>query len=121
MDSSQKKLELLRKELTNTAVVLKVASQRLLGTKATQHPIFIAHTDGKISYGIEIIDGDEHDLKWSIRLATLEDFIDWQFIPKDRTEFFKETYKSPVDFACIFLASQDMGKFIFYPFPKDET
>ena len=70
MDSSQKKLELLQKELTNTAVVLKVASQRLLGTKATRHPIFIAHTDGKISYGIEIIDGDEHGLKWSIRLAT---------------------------------------------------
>ncbi|CAI8352894.1 MAG: hypothetical protein CNE98_04160 [Bacteroidetes bacterium MED-G17] len=121
IEGSQKKLEKLQKELLSTASVLKVASQRLIGANATKYPIFIAFSKIKIGYGISIIEAEEYNLDWSINLATLEDFIDWQFIPSDRVNFFKETFKNPADFACIFLATEDLGKFIFYPYSKDEA
>jgi hypothetical protein len=81
----------------------------------SKYPIFIAHQhEAKI--GELIIDKDELSTDWNIHASTLEEFIEKGIINSEKQEFFKQNYKDPNKFICVFVMVPEGANFIFYPY-----
>ena len=97
---------------------LKEASYLIRKNGFSGFPVFpIAKTElpvGKLLYGKK-----ELNLEWNYYASYLEEFTESKLINEDRIEAFKQTYKDPDEFCCIFLVDQRMTSFIYIPYPVD--
>jgi hypothetical protein len=81
----------------------------------SKYPIFIAHQhEAKI--GELIIDKDELSTDWNIHASTLEEFVEKGIINSEKQEFFKQNYKDPSKFICVFVMVPEGANFVFYPY-----
>ena len=81
----------------------------------SKYPIFIAHQhEAKI--GELIIDKEELATEWNIHASTLEEFIERGVINSEKQEFFKQNYKDPNLYICVFVMVPEGANFVFYPF-----
>ena len=94
--------------------LLSEASDRVMDQEVTKYPIFIAHQT-ELAMGIPLVDKDEVEGKWSINVSSLEEFNTKQIIPNNKVADFKEVYKDPEDWVCIFYVGDLGQKFLFLP------
>lgn len=81
----------------------------------SKYPIFIAHQhEAKI--GELIIDKEELATEWNIHASTLEEFIERGVINSEKQEFFKQNYKDPNLYICVFVMVPEGANFVFYPY-----
>lgn len=81
----------------------------------SKYPIFIAHQhEAKI--GELIIDKDEFSTEWNIHASTLEEFVERGIIKAEKEEFFKQHYKDPNKYICVFAMVPEGANFVFYPY-----
>jgi hypothetical protein len=88
---------------------------KVLAKKISNYPIFIAHQT-EIGFGEVILDREMYHTAWSISLSALEEFIQKKLVQKDKVDAFKEIYKDPEKYICIFLINSDQGNFVFIPY-----
>lgn len=83
----------------------------------SQFPIFVAHREPDLSIGKLIVDLEQSNTEWSINASLLEEFTAKKIVESHRIVNFKQIYKDPKAFACIFIISgnNDAG-FAFYPY-----
>ena len=81
----------------------------------SKYPIFIAHQH-EAHIGELIIDKDELSTEWNIHASTLEEFVEKGIINSEKQEFFKQQYKDPRKFICVFVMVPEGANFVFYPF-----
>lgn len=99
---------------------LKEASYQLRVRKMSDYPIFVLTKDpagvGQLLLGKEEVKG----LNWDVNFSYLEDFVSKMLVKEDRVEAFKEAYKDPEEFCCLFVIDGDkFQNFMFIPFPED--
>jgi hypothetical protein len=63
-----------------------------------------------------IIDKDELSTDWNIHASTLEEFVEKGIINSEKQEFFKQNYKDPSKFICVFVMVPEGANFVFYPY-----
>ncbi len=81
----------------------------------SKYPIFIAHQH-EASIGELIIDKDEFSTDWNIHASTLEEFVEKGIVNSEKQEFFKQNYKDPHKFICVFVMVPEGANFVFYPY-----
>ncbi len=81
----------------------------------SKYPIFIAHQH-EAHIGELIIDKDELSTEWNIHASTLEEFVEKGIINSEKQEFFKQQYKDPRKFICVFVMVPEGANFVFYPY-----
>ncbi len=81
----------------------------------SKYPIFIAHQH-EAHIGELIIDKDELSTDWNIHASTLEEFVEKGIINSEKQEFFKQQYKDPRKFICVFVMVPEGANFVFYPY-----
>lgn len=81
----------------------------------TSFPIFVAH-QLNIQLGEPILEHHELGTNWTIHASHLEEFIEKGLILKERENLFRETFKNPDEFACMFVVSPEGGRFVFIPY-----
>jgi len=108
-------LNSLRGDLLVYKSMIKETSQEIIKGEYSNFPIFVAHQfEAKI--GEVILDRKELGTTWTVHASTLEEFIELGIVKKDRSDFFKETYKDPKEFICMFIITEKGGNFVFIPY-----
>jgi hypothetical protein len=97
---------------------IKEASYQIRKNGFSEFPIFpVSKSDlpiGQLLYGKMDL-----NLDWNYYASYLDEFIQRALIDKNRIEAFKNTYKDPDEFCCIFLVDEQMTSFIYIPYPVD--
>jgi hypothetical protein len=97
---------------------LKEASYQVRKRGFSQHPIFVA-VQKDLELGILLIEKHELGNEWHYRASFLDEFIQRNLIGMESIEMFKENFKNPDEYCCLFVIHGDFAGFVFIPFPED--
>ncbi|MGV8877850.1 MAG: hypothetical protein ACOH2A_02340 [Sphingobacteriaceae bacterium] len=110
-------LETLRTDLKFFNDSIKEVAMEIMAEELSEYPIFIAHQH-EVSIGEMILDRHELQSQWTIHASTLEEFIENGIINKKMEPRFKQTYKDPVNYICVFVIVPEGANFVFHPYLK---
>lgn len=113
-----KYLGTITKDFVLVADNLKEASYQIRKRGFSDFPIFpISKTD--IPVGQILIGTNELANVWNYNASYLDEFVQRKIIAEEKMEEFKNTYKDPDEFCCLFVMDMDFAKFTFIPYPED--
>lgn len=97
---------------------IKEASYQIRTRGFSDYPVFpIAKTDqpiGRILYKKE-----EAKTEWDYYITYIDEFVQRKIIDEEGLERFKNTYKDPDEFCCLFVVDKEFTNFLFVPYPED--
>ena len=110
-------LKILEEDTTLCKDYLQQIAVEILDNDISKYPIFTATLLDSLEIGKRIIDKEEYDIEWSYYASHLEDFVNRGIISMDKTDAFREAYKDPRQFICLFVVfdENDMS-FVFLPY-----
>jgi hypothetical protein len=115
---SGKYLGTITSDFVKISDVLKDASYQIRSRKFSDYPIFPISKEmqpiGKIFFGKE-----EKDLDWNYFVTYLDEFVQRTLIGEEAVEDFKNAYKDPDEFCCLFVMDGAFTRFVFIPYPND--
>ena len=112
-----KYLGTISQDFVKVADTLKEASYQIRKA-GFEMPVFVI-SKREIGIGQLLIEKKALGLDWNYNASFLDEFIQRELIAEDRVEDFRNTYKDPDEFCCLFVVDQDFAKFIYIPFPED--
>lgn len=113
-------LQQLRVELILMKESIKETSKDIIKENYSQYPIFVAHQED-IDLGEVILDKDDMATHWSISASTIEEFIERGLIQQDKEQLFKDSYKNPKEFICLFVIYKADARFVYIPYRAAAT
>ena len=105
-------------DFIKVADLLKEAAYQVRKRGFSDFPIF-AMSQRDLPIGTLLLGRFEQDNDWSYYASMLDEFIQRQLIAQEAVELFKENYKNPEEFACLFVVDADFTRFLFIPYPED--
>jgi hypothetical protein len=111
-------LGLISQDFVKVADQLKEASYQIRKRGFSEHPIFVA-VQTELELGVLLIGKTELENEWSYRASFLDEFVQRNLIGLESIELFKENYKQPDEYACLFVIQGDFAGFVFIPYPED--
>ena len=114
MSITETALNELQSDLKKYEPMLQHASQAIIEQNVSNYPIFVVHKH-QANIGISLLDRETSGTYWSINASTLEEFVTKQVINGSKSENFKEIYKNPREYFCIFILDLDIRQFVFSP------
>ncbi len=108
-------LKSLETDLLLYADSLKEVADEIIAEGLSKYPIFVAHQH-EVSIGEIVIDKNEMATEWNIHASTLEEFLEVSIVKSEKEDFFKQNYKDPEKFMCIFAIVPEGANFVFYPY-----
>lgn len=112
-----KYLGTITKDFVLVADTLKEAAYQVKKRGFSEYPIFPI-SQAEIPIGQLLIRRDELATNWSYYITYLDEFIQRKLIEDE--EAFREAYKNPDEFCCLFVVDQQFTNFLFVPYPEDE-
>jgi len=97
---------------------IKEASYQMRSRKISDFPIF-PMSKSEVPVGELIISPLTHQTEWYYNISLLEEFLDRGLVEMDKFELFKENYKDPDEFCCLFVVDPQTTGFVFIPYPED--
>ncbi len=97
---------------------LKETSYQVRKRGFSDFPIFVV-AKSELEVGIVLLQAGELENTFDYRVSFLQEFIDRKLIGEESIELFKENYRNPDEFACLFSLISDFAGFVFIPFPED--
>lgn len=88
-------------------------ADEVLDQDVSRYPIFVVHP-ASIELGLPVVEKGEHS-RWSIHISTLEEFAARQVIEMEKVADFRQVYKDPLAFLCLFVLSDLGAQFLFLP------
>lgn len=108
-----KKYESLAKKLAPYNLVMGNAADTILNQEVSSYPIFIIPEES-IPLGVPIVENTEED-PLRIHASTLEELATKKVIEMSKVDHFREVYKDPAEFLCLFVIDDSGASFIFIP------
>ena len=100
---------------------LNEASYTIRKKERCLHPIFIMSKQEKLPSFPILIEKGEVGNQWCYHVAYADAFIECGLIAGDKAEDFKSTYKDPDKFCCLFVMDETFIKFVYMPYPEEES
>lgn len=107
------KLAQIRSEIGHAIPVMVNVSDQVRTQDVSKYPIFVVHPDA-IEIGVPIIEKTEHN-RWAIHISTLEEFATKQIIHPEKIDEFRQVFKDPDIYLCLFVLSDLGAQFVFMP------
>lgn len=82
------------------------------------NPIFPISKDS-ISIGQLLLDKNDLELEWNYYASFLGEFIERELVAIEKENSFKDSYKDPDEFCCLFVVDREFTKFVYIPYPVD--
>ena len=106
----------ITKDFAIISDTLKEAAYQVRRKGFSEFPIFpITKTDSPV--GQLLIQKQELAISWNIYITYIDEFINRQLIQDPDT--FKDAYKNPDEFCCLFVMDDDFTNFVFLPYPEE--
>ena len=113
---SGKYLGTISQDFVKVADSLKEASYQIRKRKYSDYPIFpVCKTEQPI--GQLLIDKNSFGTEWNYYASYLDEFVQRELLKEP--EEFKNAYKDPDEFCCLFVVDVQFTKIVFIPFPED--
>lgn len=112
-----KYLGTISQDFVKVADTLKEASYQIRKA-GFEFPIFPISKE-QLPIGQVLIPGGPMNLEWNYYASFLDEFLQRELVAPDKEEDFKNTYKDPDEFCCLFVVDQDFASFVYIPFPED--
>lgn len=108
-----KEYEVLAKKLLPYNLIMGNAADTILNEDVSSYPIFIIPPQA-IALGIPLV---EKETENAVRIyaSTLEELATKNVIEMSKVDHFREVYKDPAAFLCLFVIDEQEAKFIFIP------
>lgn len=103
------------KDFAKMADSLKEASY-VLRSRGFDYPIFPICKE-KIAIGKIFIEKEQMGLEWHCYISYLQEFVERKLVTE--VEAFKNAYKNPDEFCCLFVVDKEFMNFVFLPYPED--
>ena len=113
-----KYLGTISQDFIKVADNIKEASYQVRKRGFSDFPIFII-SETEIPIGQLLYKNTEVGTKWNYYVTYIDEFIERKIIEKDKIDVFKETYKNPEEFCCLFVIDSEFTRFVFIPYPED--
>ena len=97
---------------------IKEASYQIRIQGFSDFPIFIISKNA-IPIGQILFSKDEIGTIWNYYVTYVDEFVQRKIIEQQKLDLFKETYKDPDEYCCLFVVDGEFTKFIFIPYPED--
>ena len=97
---------------------IKEASYQIRTRGFSEYPIFVISKE-EIPIGQLLFKKDEIDTTWNYYVTYVDEFVQRKIIQKDKLDLFRESYKDPEEFCCLFVIDGDFTNFIYIPYPED--
>ncbi len=95
---------------------LNEASYHIRQRQISEYPIFpICKTSQPI--GQLLLDKQEVRLQWNFYASFLQEFEQRGIV--DDLDIFRQAYKNPDEFCCLFVIDREFTNFVFIPYPED--
>src|SRR6478735_529986 len=114
---SGKYLGTISNDFVKVANTLKEASYQIR-TAGFEFPIFPISKE-EIPIGQPLIDKGSLSLTWNYYASFLNEFIQRELVGAEKEDQFKENYKDPDEFCCLFVIDKAFTNFVFIPYPED--
>jgi hypothetical protein len=120
-DLNGKYLGTITQDFVKIARVLQEAAYQIRVRHISDFPIF-ALGKQPLNIGQLLIEQGKGGLTWNYYISFLEDFENRNLIEMDKKDFFKENYKNPDEYCCLFVVDLDnqFTNFVYLPFPEDD-
>ena len=114
---SGKYLGTISEDFVKVADTLKEASYQIRKA-GFEFPIFPICKDEQ-PIGQLLLQQNVNGTVWNYYASYLDEFLQRELVASDKAEEFKEAYKDPDEFCCLFVIDIQFTKFVFIPFPED--
>ena len=119
-DVNQQLMGIVSSDFVLVADQLKEASYQIRKRGFSDYPVFVVTRDANVPIGQLLFGKNEvNNNSWDYRASFMDEFIQRELIGEDSYELFKEHYKNPDEYACLFVVAGDFTGFIYIPFPED--
>jgi hypothetical protein len=112
-----KYLGTISQDFVKVADTLKEASYQIRKA-GFEFPIFPISKE-ELPIGQLLIPKNAMQLTWHYNASFLNEFVQRELVAADREEEFKNNYKDPDEFCCLFVVDQAFASFVYIPFPED--
>ena len=111
-----KYLGTISRDFVKVSDSFKEASYQIRSRGFSQFPIFpVCKTNQPI--GQLLIDKKSFETEWNYYASFLDEFLQRELVTE--VDEFKNAYKDPDEFCCLFVVDQQFTNFVFIPFPED--
>lgn len=97
---------------------LKEASYQVRSRKFSDYPIFPI-SKGPQPIGQLFLSKEDKPIEWNYYITYLDEFVQRKLIEENAVEQFKQTYKDPDEFCCLFVVDEAFTNFLYIPYPND--
>lgn len=98
---------------------LKEASYQIRKRGFSDYPVFILSNSADVEIGALLFAATELTNRYTYRASMMQEFVDRKLIGEESEEAFKESYKDPEEYCCLFALIGDFSGFVFVPYPED--
>lgn len=103
----------LEKILEPYNLIMGKAADTILDQEVSSYPIFVI-PNKEVSLGVPLVEGkDQKEVR--IHASTLEELATKNIIAMEKVDRFRQVYKDPSDYLCLFVITEQQADFIFLP------
>lgn len=96
---------------------LKEAAYQIRKRGFSEYPIFPV-SRVEIPIGQLLYETGRSENEWNYYASFLEEFEQRELVEKE--DEFKDAYKNPDEFCCLFVVDEEFTNFVFIPYPEEE-
>ena len=115
---SGKYLGTISSDFVKVSDTLKEASYQIRKRGISEFPVFPVCKEEQ-PIGQLIIPRYQVETEWNYYASFMDEFVQRGFIDSDKQDHFKEAYKEPDEFCCLFVIDKEFTNFVFIPYPED--
>ncbi len=105
----------LQQDLQPYFLMLGEAADAILDQDVSKYPIFVIHKFDELTLGLSLLQRLEPVIHWSIQASTLEELVTKQLIEMEKVDHFRQVFKDPHEYLCLFVLLDTGAHFIFLP------
>jgi hypothetical protein len=117
-DLNKKLLGIISQDFVKVADHLKEASYQIRKREFSSNPLFVV-SKVPTELGTLLFSQGELNTEWMYKASFLEEFVQRGLIGEDSIAYFKEQYRDPDEFCCLFVIHNDFAGFVYVPYPID--
>lgn len=110
----EEKYKELQQLLTPYLRMMGQAADTIINEGVSKYPILVV-TQLEVDLGILLVEKTAAELSWMVSASTLEEMVAKKVIQPDRVDNFRQVFREPHDFLCLFVLSDLGAQFVFIP------
>lgn len=115
---SGKYLGTISSDFVKVADTLKEASYQIRKRGISEYPVFPICKESQ-PIGQIILPQAQANTEWNYYASFLDEFVQRGIVDNEKQKDFKEAFKEPDEFCCLFVIDKDFTNFVFIPYPED--